>query len=706
MTWPLVSDFSRMLQNPRIAFRDPELQQCAIEKNALGQPKPRSGNFATVYRGLRHDGSSLALRVFNRRADQRRQRYEAVSDYLAGRAIASFVSFVYDEQGIRSGADGKLYPLLRMDWAPGVTLFDWARDACHQQRTADLARGAETWAELTRDLAAHHLAHGDLQPGNVLVDETGRFTLVDYDCLAVPALMGQTNLEVGLAAYQHPGRAAGTTLFPGLDNFSALVIYVALRALAAEPLLWDTFVDAPGYDGLLFRSEDFASPRTSALRTRLLESADEPVRDLAHYLFELLRFDLHDVPCIDEVLLWCQSLDEVLARRDWDLAVKLVECMGAAETIGADLVPLVGEAYAHVAGWRALERALTSGDEVEIARCYRAKLLEGDPQAAPLLFSARQTHAAQTALAQLEADRQSHDWASLCAHWQEHAAILADRPSAESFHQEYELLSQVEQLRHALDQQPAADAAQVQAIWDRLQALGGHAAAQPLEARAQELIAEHRELAELNKCAAEVERDITFAGDTQLVAAWRNYLKPGRLRDPALREQVDMARARVRRLKSLNELAGVVTLEGEQAFVERAAQLPQDYHPKLGPRLRSATERLTAWNPFLATLQGPATEAAIAAAAADCERVGADRFLSDDQRLRAQLAGRRAILLGKLAAAGSLPDDARDRQILELWDHELLADCREAQPWRLLYQAAQRRAAPADSHSSEEKERA
>ena len=132
-----------------LPFAIRELQQCAIEKNALGQPKPRSGNFATVYRGLRPDGSSLALRVFNRRAEQRRQRYEAVSDYLAGRAIASFVGFVYDEQGIRSGADGKLYPLVRMDWVPGVTLFEWARDACRSQRSAGLARGAETWAELS-----------------------------------------------------------------------------------------------------------------------------------------------------------------------------------------------------------------------------------------------------------------------------------------------------------------------------------------------------------------------------------------------------------------------------------------------------------------------------------------------------------------------------------------------------------------------------
>jgi len=40
-------------------------------------------------------------------------------------------------------------------------------------------------------------------------------------------------LEIGLEPYQHPGRDFETKLFPGLDKFSALVIYVALRALAA-----------------------------------------------------------------------------------------------------------------------------------------------------------------------------------------------------------------------------------------------------------------------------------------------------------------------------------------------------------------------------------------------------------------------------------------------------------------------------------------
>jgi len=159
-------------------------------------------------------------------------------------------------------------------------------------------------------------------------------------------------------------------------------------------------------------------------------------------------------------------------------------------------------------------------------------------------------------------------------------------------------------------------------------------------------------------------------------------------------------------LKTLNELASVVTLEGEREFIDGATQLPPEYHPKLGPRLRLATERMAAWDRFLAALAAPATEAAMAAAAEGCEHVGAGRFLSDDQRVRAQLAGRRAALLGKLEVAGSLPADVRERQILELWDAELLAECREADPWRLLYENASRRSAFSEPRAPEENERA
>lgn len=308
MSWPLQSDFIGMLKNPPVGFRDPELKQCTVEMNQLGQPKARSGNFATVYRGFRPDGGEFAIRVFNRRHDERLAHYRAISEYLQGRAISSVVRFQYDPQGIRSSGDGKLYPLLTMEWIPGTTLFEWLQERYRDGQFEALRIAAEAWVRLVRELAEHEVIHGDLQHGNVMVSSETQFKLVDYDCMGVPSLLGRRNLETGLPPYQHPGRDGNTELFSGLDNFSALVIYVALRALAASPELWHTYVLQPAYDRILFREDDFRTPPSSSpLYRDLLNSPDRQVRELTYDLFELARHDLRDVPRVDELLMRAAS---------------------------------------------------------------------------------------------------------------------------------------------------------------------------------------------------------------------------------------------------------------------------------------------------------------------------------------------------------------------------------------------------------------
>lgn len=328
-SWPLISDFSRMVQNPQVGFRDPELKPCTVEMNQLGQPKARSGNFATVYRGFRPDGRDFAIRVFNRRQDERLEHYRTISEYLDSRAVSSIVGFDYDEKGIRSAGDGKLYPLLTMEWVPGITLFEWARDRSREGYADALKIAADVWLHLVRELGEREIVHGDLSHGNVMVSPEGHFKLVDYDCMCVPSLIGRRNLETGLPPYQHPARDADTVMFPGLDNFSSLVIYVALRALAAAPHLWITFVDQAEYDRILFRPQDFENPAASPLYRELMNSPDEQVRDLSHYLFQLYRYQLHDVPPVDEVLLWCETVESLVSAQEWGKVVKLVERMGA-----------------------------------------------------------------------------------------------------------------------------------------------------------------------------------------------------------------------------------------------------------------------------------------------------------------------------------------------------------------------------------------
>ena len=162
-SWPLISDFARMLQNPQVAFRAPDLKSCSVEMNQLGQPKARSGNFATVYRGYRRDGSEFAIRIFNRRQDERLEHYRTISEYLEQRALSSIVKFDYDDRGLRSASDGKLYPLLIMEWVPGITLFEWTRDRCREGYAEALKIAAEVWLHVVRELAHHQLVHGDLQ---------------------------------------------------------------------------------------------------------------------------------------------------------------------------------------------------------------------------------------------------------------------------------------------------------------------------------------------------------------------------------------------------------------------------------------------------------------------------------------------------------------------------------------------------------------
>jgi hypothetical protein len=310
-----------------------------------------------------------------------------------------------------------------------------------------------------------------LQHGNILVSKEGHLKLVDYDCMAVPELMGLRNLEMGLAPYQHPARNAETYLFPGLDNYSALVIYVALRALAADTTLWARHVEACEYDKLLFKQTDFNDPSSSVLYRDLMASPDEQVRDLTHYLFQLISYGLYDIPPIDEVLLWCNSVEELLGAHEWDKAVQLVQRMGPSEQIPQHLVPLVDLAYRRVACRQALEAALEKGDEEEIRRAYVPQLLDDYPAAAPLVEQARAVVQVGQILDQLKAAHQAQQWEAFLEIWNTHQNVLATRESARPFREEATRLLTVDSIRRLLSDRRAEDQAILDA-WNYLQTLG------------------------------------------------------------------------------------------------------------------------------------------------------------------------------------------------------------------------------------------
>jgi eukaryotic-like serine/threonine-protein kinase len=302
MSWPLPTDIRAALHDPRSAFRDPRLQACKIEAAEDGDLRAWPGSRAVVYKAITPDGTPLAVRMFSTESLERSERYDWIAKYLQDQPLPCLVNFLYHDSGIRVSGDDVWYPLLVMDWVDGATLFQYVRARSLAGKATSLANAARHLAGLVQELAEAQVVHGDLEPGNVLVTRAGRLKLVDYDNMCVPALIGQHNLEAGAEPYQHPRRRSSTPLSPDLDNFPALVIYTALRSLAAAPELWEKHVEKPGQSTLLFRNEDFRDPDASPLFHDLKASPDREVRRLAKLVFKAADAKLHQTPRLTDVL--------------------------------------------------------------------------------------------------------------------------------------------------------------------------------------------------------------------------------------------------------------------------------------------------------------------------------------------------------------------------------------------------------------------
>lgn len=228
-TWPTLDEYRRGLQNPAHCFSVPLLREGAVELTSLGLPRLVCGRFAAVCR-FECGGATHALRLFQQPQPERRERYQAIDTYLRQRRCRPFVGFDYYDDGFCW--TGESYPLVLMEWVAGVPLNVYAAECAQRRDRQTLMYLSRRWMETVHSLAAHGIAHGDLQHGNVLV-EGRRFRLVDYDGMYVPSLDGRASLELGLADYQHPMRSAAD-FDARLDFFAACAIFVALRALAAD----------------------------------------------------------------------------------------------------------------------------------------------------------------------------------------------------------------------------------------------------------------------------------------------------------------------------------------------------------------------------------------------------------------------------------------------------------------------------------------
>jgi len=285
--WPNPQEYNEAVQNPRLAFTDPELQQGNPELNQLGLPRPTTGSFATVYR-LMCSQKSRAVRCFLRSAYDQELRYARISQHIKDAKLTCTVGFEYQPEGIKFR--GRRLPILKMEWVDGVTLDNFIKTVYNNSEI--MLALAERFFNVYRELQQAGIAHGDLQHGNLIVSGND-LRLIDYDGMYVPALAGKAATEIGHRNYQHPFRS-NQDFGPNLDNFSAWVIFISLYALSIDGSLWQTLVG--GEECLLFRQSDFRTPLSSQAFSLLTSHGSAEISNLALFLRNLCREPIEHIP--------------------------------------------------------------------------------------------------------------------------------------------------------------------------------------------------------------------------------------------------------------------------------------------------------------------------------------------------------------------------------------------------------------------------
>ena len=258
MQFPSFAEYTEALQlDLSVVLSDPLLGRGTLRTRGPGLPLARSGNFALTYEVFA-DGRKYALRCFHKPADALDARYDAIGRHLARVGSPHFVGFQFQPAGITTESGS--YPVVRMEWAEGPNLAGFVADHRHDVNALQQLR--VSLRRLARHLRDNGIAHGDMQPTNLIVRDATHLTLIDYDGMFVPELGPLHSAELGQRNFQHPGRRSWH-FDESLDAFSFAVIDLALDALCKRPDLWD--LTSSGEDAFILRAADFADPANSPL---------------------------------------------------------------------------------------------------------------------------------------------------------------------------------------------------------------------------------------------------------------------------------------------------------------------------------------------------------------------------------------------------------------------------------------------------------
>lgn len=313
-------DIFTAIRNLDLFLKIPDLKGATPRLNANGSPFAFAGGFNLVFQ-IYHQTKKWAFRVWHIPMGENKERYLAISKYLADSKLPYFADFIYDEKGLL--VNGELMDTIRMEWLEGILLKDYIEQHLYDKGKLELL--AEEFLEMAKRLSESNISHGDLQEGNILVNASGNIYLVDYDSVCIPEIEGQRELVTGLKGYQHPSRFKANRASLRADYFSELIIYLSICGLAAKPEFWTKYqVKDTTY--LLFSERDFEDIESSQIYSDLKGTSsliDTLLQILKEYILTSEYYDLK--PFMDyflspEILLFQSNKDVVIEGGEVEFA--------------------------------------------------------------------------------------------------------------------------------------------------------------------------------------------------------------------------------------------------------------------------------------------------------------------------------------------------------------------------------------------------
>ena len=311
MNYPLISEYEREIKTKgSVILKLPQHYDFVPNKiKPIKIYSYGSGAMAGVFK-VEGMGKQYALRVFlNGGNPQNINRVMDIAKHLGDISSDFLCKYQLYQNGIV--IKDHSFPVILMEWVNGKKLNEYVDSILNQNdKISELQFHL---VKLNESMEKNQMAHGDIQSGNVLVEEKGgagiQLKLVDYDAMFLPELSGQKAIEIGHSSFQHPKRDK-SVYNAEMDRFSFWLILTALEAIKFDKNLWSKDINLGFNDGdnFLFRAKDLQNPNVSPL-VKKLRNINQP--SLNFYLDKLLS-DSHS-PKRNEVALFDKNSNVVVS---------------------------------------------------------------------------------------------------------------------------------------------------------------------------------------------------------------------------------------------------------------------------------------------------------------------------------------------------------------------------------------------------------